>query len=444
MPREQEVDDLRPGRLVEIAGRLVGDEDGRVRRERAGERHALLLAAGQLGRVVLPPLAQAHGGKLARGALLRVVDTGKLQRHGDVFQRRHGGNEMEGLKHDADIAPAEARQRVLAERTERFAGDHDRAGIGALQTGHDHQQGRFAGARRADEPDRLAASYMQVDVFEDMNTPRAPSERQVDAAERDRRARAPQPRGILHVRSLFAASGRGGAGAAPVIWGLGGAGPDGRAGCGGAGARRAGGRARPRGRSSGPHRSVGRLAHCWARAAGRWRVPGKAREGTGGQGHCGGAQQRRRRRPHGDRDAGTGTGALARLDWSLPDGTDAVIVELGANDMLRGIDPNVTRAALAEIVRRLTERRIAVLLAGMRAVPNLGPDYGRDFEAIYSELAARNGLLLYPFFLDGVAPEARLNQRDGLHPTADGVDVIVARILPKVEELVGRVRQGRM
>jgi acyl-CoA thioesterase I len=140
----------------------------------------------------------------------------------------------------------------------------------------------------------------------------------------------------------------------------------------------------------------------------------------------------------------TAAGALARLDWSVPEGTDAVIVELGANDMLRGIDPNVTRAALAEIVRRLIERRIAVLLAGMRAAPNLGPDYVRDFETIYSELAARNGLLLYPFFLDGVAAEARLNQRDGLHPTADGVDVIVGRILPKVEELVGRVRDGRM
>jgi acyl-CoA thioesterase-1 len=140
----------------------------------------------------------------------------------------------------------------------------------------------------------------------------------------------------------------------------------------------------------------------------------------------------------------TATGALARLDWSVPGGTDAVIVELGANDMLRGIDPNVTRGALAEIVRRLAERRIAILLAGMRAAPNLGPDYGRDFEAIYSELAARNGLLFYPFFLDGVAAEARLNQRDGLHPTADGVDVIVARILPKVEKLVGRVRDGRM
>lgn len=140
----------------------------------------------------------------------------------------------------------------------------------------------------------------------------------------------------------------------------------------------------------------------------------------------------------------TAAGGLARLDWSVPEGTDAVIVELGANDMLRGIDPTVTRRALEEIVRRLTERRIAVLLAGMRAAPNLGANYGRDFEAIYAELAARNGLLLYPFFLDGVAAEAKLNQRDGLHPTAGGVDVIVARILPKVEELVARVRDRRV
>jgi acyl-CoA thioesterase-1 len=137
----------------------------------------------------------------------------------------------------------------------------------------------------------------------------------------------------------------------------------------------------------------------------------------------------------------TAAGGLARLDWSVPQGTDAVILELGANDMLRGIDPKLTRRALEEIVQRLSERRIPVLLAGMRVAPNLGPDYGREFEAIYSELAARHGLLLYPFFLAGVAADPKLNQGDGLHPTAAGVDAIVARILPNVEELVARVRE---
>jgi len=139
----------------------------------------------------------------------------------------------------------------------------------------------------------------------------------------------------------------------------------------------------------------------------------------------------------------TASAALARLEWSVPEGTDAVIVELGANDTLRGIDPKVTREALEGIVGRLRQRRIGVLLAGMRAAPNLGPDYGRDFDAIYADLAAQNDLLLYPFFLDGVATDAKLNQRDGLHPTAAGVDAIVARILPKAEELVARVRDKR-
>ena len=98
----------------------------------------------------------------------------------------------------------------------------------------------------------------------------------------------------------------------------------------------------------------------------------------------------------------------------------------------------VTRTALETILQRLTDRHVAVLLCGMRAAPNLGADYGRSFESIYPELAAKYGALLYPFFLDGVAADLGLTQHDGLHPTAAGVDVIVARILPKVEELIAR------
>jgi acyl-CoA thioesterase-1 len=139
----------------------------------------------------------------------------------------------------------------------------------------------------------------------------------------------------------------------------------------------------------------------------------------------------------------TASGGLGRLDWSVPDGTDAVIVELGANDMLRGVDPAVTHRALEEIVRRLTDRHIPVLLAGMRAAPNLGDRYVGAFEAIYPELAAKYDLLLYPFFLDGIVGDSKFNQRDGLHPTAAGVDRIVAGILPKAEELVARARERR-
>jgi acyl-CoA thioesterase-1 len=136
----------------------------------------------------------------------------------------------------------------------------------------------------------------------------------------------------------------------------------------------------------------------------------------------------------------TSSGGLARLDWSVPDGTDAVILELGANDMLRGVDTKVTRNALSEIVKRLKARHIEVLLCGMRAAPNLGADYGRAFDAIYPELAAANDLLLYPFFLEGVVADPKLNIGDGLHPTGEGVAKIVSGILPKVEALLARVR----
>ena len=136
----------------------------------------------------------------------------------------------------------------------------------------------------------------------------------------------------------------------------------------------------------------------------------------------------------------TTSDGLVRLDWSVPQGTDAVIVELGANDMLRGFKPEVAHTTLDSILQRLTARHIAVLLCGMRAAPNLGADYAAAFEPIYPDLAAKYGVLLYPFFLDGVAGNLSLLQADGLHPNAAGVNIIVERILPKVEELIARVR----
>jgi acyl-CoA thioesterase I len=130
----------------------------------------------------------------------------------------------------------------------------------------------------------------------------------------------------------------------------------------------------------------------------------------------------------------TASGGRDRVDWSVPDGTDLVIVELGANDALRGVDPKVTEAALDEIVARLKARRIGVLLAGMLAPPNNGPDYGKAFNGIYGRLAEKHRVPLYPFFLEGVAGNPKLNLPDGIHPTAAGVEEIVRRIVPMVEE----------
>jgi acyl-CoA thioesterase-1 len=139
----------------------------------------------------------------------------------------------------------------------------------------------------------------------------------------------------------------------------------------------------------------------------------------------------------------TTSGGRDRLDWSVPEGTEAVVLELGANDALRGIDPKVTRAALTEILTRLQARKIAVLLCGMFAPPNYGADYSAKFNAIYPDLAKTFSVPLYPFFLEGVATEAKLNQADGLHPTAEGVDTIVKNILPTVEAFLGPVLRQR-
>jgi acyl-CoA thioesterase-1 len=135
----------------------------------------------------------------------------------------------------------------------------------------------------------------------------------------------------------------------------------------------------------------------------------------------------------------TTSGGLARLAWSVPDGTDAVILELGANDALRGMDPTLTRNNLDQIVSRLKDRNIPVLIAGMLAPRNLGTDYTRAFDSIFPEIAAKHGAPLYPFFLDGVIGNASLSLPDGIHPNAEGVRRVVERILPSVEDFIRSV-----
>lgn len=132
----------------------------------------------------------------------------------------------------------------------------------------------------------------------------------------------------------------------------------------------------------------------------------------------------------------TTSGGLSRLDWSIPDGTQLVILELGANDMLRGIDPALVEQNLDKMLARLKERNIPVLLAGMVAAPNLGHAYGEQFGTIYPKLAEKYGATLYPFFLDGVAGDPKLLLEDGMHPNATGIDRMVERALPTVEKAI--------
>ncbi|MDI6028263.1 arylesterase [Corticibacterium sp. UT-5YL-CI-8] len=138
----------------------------------------------------------------------------------------------------------------------------------------------------------------------------------------------------------------------------------------------------------------------------------------------------------------TTSGGLSRLDWSVPDDTDLVILELGANDMLRGISPETAEKNLDSMLQRLKGRGIDVLLAGMFAAPNLGADYGDRFNAIYPTLAKKYDVTLYPFFLDGVAGERSYALEDGMHPNAKGIDRMVERFLPTMEAELAKQRDG--
>jgi acyl-CoA thioesterase-1 len=136
----------------------------------------------------------------------------------------------------------------------------------------------------------------------------------------------------------------------------------------------------------------------------------------------------------------TARGGLERLDWAVPEGTDAVILELGANDMLRGLDPARTQDSLDQIITRLKARKIHVFLAGMLAAPSLGRDYGQQFNAVYPSLAAKHGLPLYPFFLEGVTGNRALVLEDGLHPNRAGVEQMVLSILPAIRMFLDSIR----
>jgi acyl-CoA thioesterase-1 len=135
----------------------------------------------------------------------------------------------------------------------------------------------------------------------------------------------------------------------------------------------------------------------------------------------------------------TTAGGLARIDWSVPDGTDGVILELGGNDALRGIPPEESEKNLDQIIARLKERGVAVLLVGMLAPPNMGGDYAGRFNSIYAKLAQKHGVALYPFFLDGVALDAGLKLEDGMHPNSKGIDVMVEKMEPAITQFLGTI-----
>ena len=201
---EHHVDDGAPGCLVEIAGRLVCDQKGWPGRERAGQRDALLLTPRQLRRIMCEAAGQPHLREFGPCALGCVAYSGEVKRGRDVFERGHGRNEVKGLEHDADALAAKAREGVLVLGPELDAVDLNFAFIWPLETGHDHEQRRFARPGWADEANRLTATNIERHILEDMNARGAVAKRQVDSREGNRRYKggARSYRGVVHVASV--------------------------------------------------------------------------------------------------------------------------------------------------------------------------------------------------------------------------------------------------
>lgn len=435
---EHQVGDAPAGLGIQIPGRFIGNQQGRPRGQSARNGNALLFAAGQFGWIVGHPLAKTDAFQFAAGAVEGIGRTGKLQRNGDIFQRRHIGNQMKRLKHNADMRAAEYGKLIFGQCVKGLAGNLDHAAIGPFQPADHHQQGGLARTARSDQPERGAALHFEGKSLQYVNPSRTAAEAEMNIVQSDGRP-AGLARGYFgHDILPYMECGRSLAATATIDL-----------------------------------LSYGKLLmHCkiipaaflvaWLAALSS--APAMAEQKTVlaafGDSLSAGYQlppeaafpdqlqaaltarglhvEVRNAAVSGD----TASGGLSRLDWSIGEDIDGVILELGANDALRGVDPEITRAALDSALARFAERGIEVLLAGMLAPPNLGADYGRQFNAIYPELADKYDVILYPFFLDGVAGQKALNLADGMHPTAEGIAIVVERILPAVEALLDRIENA--
>ena len=440
---EQAVDDQAAGRAVEASRRLVGEQQHRPGDEGAGDRHPLLLPARKLRRVMVEAMAETnrveplgrHGESIATPA--------ELERQRHVFERRHRWDQMKRLKDDADRMASQPGQRVLAEPAEIVAVDPDRSGGRPFETAQHHHQARFARARRADQAKGLAGGDLERDPAQNVDGSGGAAQSKVNLVDHHERAALMQRAG--HVPS-----------------------EPGRA------ARQAGSRnAKPgeRRRNGLPYGERRRVFNAWPPLAAALLGLGLAASSasaaapspvivdvgdslTAGYGlmpqEAFPAQLGAWLHRHGVAarvvNAGvsgdTTAGGLARLDWALADKPDLVILALGANDALRGIDPATVRDNLDKMIQKIEARGAKVLLLGMLAPPNWGAAYQRQFDRIFPDLARQRHVPLYPFFLEGVAMKPSLNQPDGLHPNAKGVAVLVDHIGPVVARLVARAGGG--
>ena len=424
---EDQIDDRRASGGVEIAGGFIGKQQRGAGGEGAGDGHALLLAARELRGVMVEAVAKAYGGKFGGGAGFGIGDARQFERGHDIFERGHRGQQVKGLQHHADAPPAGKRKAIFTERREIGITDDQAARGGALQPGEHRHQAGFARAGGAEQRQSLALGHIKIQPFENGGGAIAATKREGEGAGDDGRLAL---RGLGHDRSMGTQRDfdkmRGGVsmrrwmviGALGLLSACGGKAPEAPAGQASAAAS-----AVPSVAPQGPVVRIVALGDSLFAGYGlrpeqaypvRLEAALRAR-GINAQVVNAGVS--------GD----TTEDGLARLDFTLGGGkVDLVVISLGGNDMLRGLPVARTRANMDAILTGLDKRKVPVVVMGMLAAPNMGPDYARDFNAVFPALSKAHHAALVPFFLKPIFGRADLQLPDHIHPTAPGVEAMVA------------------
>jgi acyl-CoA thioesterase I len=348
-----------------------------------------------------------------------VAASAEFERQRHILERRHGRNQVKGLKDDADPSTPEPGDRVLVKKPEIVAVEPHASGARPLEATDYHHQGGFARARRTDQADGLAGGDLERDAAQDVDGPRGTPQSQMNIFQRHKRAagmkrcghvpselRAYGQKlpvfnemrliGCLLAASLSLAAAIPAWAHPPVILDF--------------------GDSLTAGYGLPPEQAFPARLEAWLRSK---RIEARVvNAGVSGD---------------------TTAGGLARIDWALADKPDLVILALGANDALRGIDPKTVHTNLDRMIQKVEAVGAKVLLLGMVAPPNWGEEYKHDFDRVFPELARAHHVPLYSFFLEGVAMKPELNQADGIHPNAAGVAVLVDSIGPIVAQLVGGI-----
>lgn len=416
---KEHVDDRLTIDAIKVARGFIRKQDVGPGRRGARQRNPLLLTTGHLGGIVIGAVRQPNTVKLGAGTLKGICRPGKLKGSRDVFQSGHGRDQIEGLEHHAHVIAAKAGQRILVQRGQITPQHADAAAGRGFEPAHDHKERGFSRPGRSDQAERFAAVHVERNSVQDIDGSGIAFEAESH---------------ILKGNGEFGHGGVPGIMTGLVTYGV-------------------------LSRLSKPIAFTLLLAGpVWAEPLEILALGDSLTQGYGlddGDGFVPQLQSWLEARGHdvrivnGGVSGDTTAGGLSRVAWSLTPEIDAMIVTLGGNDMLRGLPPESSKANLRGILEVAQEQSIEVLLIGMVAPGNFGPDFKATFDAMYADLAEDYQTLFVPDFFEGLRASGAepgamgdLMQADGIHPSAKGVPLIVDAIGPKVEELIEEVDPG--